>query len=285
MLPMKFEYFSRYDDLPIFIQYGEHTEDLYEHYHEHYSELVLVLNGSAVHVIDGFEQYIEKGDIFVLNENINHGYKNPENFKIVNLMFKPQLIFKNQLDIEKTVGFQALFVIEPKMLENKTFEAFFKPSFTDFQKITEYLEEMTTEYNEKKEGWKTLLISDFIRLVVILSRLYTLSNGKHNSSSYYLANVISHIEMNFSQPLKVSELAEMANLSQRHFLRIFKETYGQTPSDYINLLRLERSKTLLKTTSLPITAIAVQCGFNSSNYFTRLFSKTFGINPIGYRKK
>lgn len=284
MFAMKFEYFSNYDDFPLTIHYGKHDSDLLPHTHEHYSELVFVLSGSATHIVDDEEYVVEKGDVFVLGGNTHHAYINPKDFNICNIMFKPEQIFNRKFDVEKTVGFEALFIVEPKMIENKVFNSWFRLGYKDFQFITDFIADMIDEYESKKDGWRTLVMSDFLRLTVILSRLYSQSPATQSSSSYYLANVTSYINNNYNKDLKVKELASMANLSERHFLRTFKDTYKKSPSDYINSLRLSHAKNLLRHTDLSILAISLQSGFNSSNYFSRQFGKEFGMTPTQYRK-
>ena len=284
MFAMKFEYFSDSQDFPLVIHYGGHEQNLLPHTHEHYSELVFVLGGSAMHVVNGEEYTVEKGDVFVLGGNTSHAYMNPKDFKICNLMFKPQHIFNRKLDVENTVGFEALFVVEPKMMENKVFNSWFRLGYKDFQFISDFIAAMIEEYENKEDGWRTLVMSDFLRLTVILSRLYSDSPTTQSSSSYYLANVTSYINNNYTKSLKIKDLALMANLSERHFLRTFKDTYKKSPSDYINSLRLSHAQNLLKQTDLSMLAIALQSGFNSSNYFARQFRKEFSMAPTEYRK-
>ena len=75
-------WFTQDETFPFFIQYGTHDEDLCLHTHADFSELVIVLSGTATHVVDGEEYPIRKGDVFVIRNNTAHGYKHPKNFHI-----------------------------------------------------------------------------------------------------------------------------------------------------------------------------------------------------------
>ena len=114
----------------------------------------------------------------------------------------------------------------------------------------------------------------------------TLRTSKTNHSSHrssYLERinrVLDHIVANLTEPLRLGELAELAELSPFHFHRIFQAMIGETPNDYVKRMRLERSLSLMsfgKPKSL--TSIALECGFSSSSDFTRSFKLRYGVAP------
>lgn len=96
--------------------------DLCLHTHADFSELVIVLSGTATHVVDGEEYPIRKGDVFVISNNTAHGYKHPKNFHICNIMFHLSYFLDYQSDIKTTAGFHALFVIEPTLTKTQGFK-------------------------------------------------------------------------------------------------------------------------------------------------------------------
>jgi AraC-like DNA-binding protein len=86
------------------------------------------------------------------------------------------------------------------------------------------------------------------------------------------------------QPLNLAEIAARANLSPYHFLRLYKQTFQETPHDYLTRVRVERAKTLLKTSDLSVTAICFEIGFESLGTFSSLFLREVGLPPSQYRK-
>lgn len=70
--------------------------------------------------------------------------------------------------------------------------------------------------------------------------------------------------------------------SYPHICREFRKAYGSTPVEYINALRIERAKLLLHDTNLPIIEVARRVGFDTPAYFSRVFKKVTGINPIKF---
>ena len=89
---MRLDYFTNDEGFPFFIQYGKHDDYMFMHGHEDFSELVIVLGGRAVHVVENERFEIKKGDVFVMNQGVCHGYDEAENLKICNIMFYKILI-------------------------------------------------------------------------------------------------------------------------------------------------------------------------------------------------
>ncbi len=91
------------------------------------------------------------------------------------------------------------------------------------------------------------------------------------------------IDENFSKPLRLKEVAKSIGLSSSSFSLGFKKLTGFTFEGYIQNQRLNESKRLLQTSSLPIRQIGVQCGYHSYSYFIQLFKKNFKTSPGKFR--
>jgi AraC family transcriptional regulator len=84
--------------------------------------------------------------------------------------------------------------------------------------------------------------------------------------------------------LSIGTAASEAGLSEFHFIRLFGEVVGQTPSDYITERRLTHAAELLKGTSKSVQEIALDCGYQNPSAFSRAFRRRFGVTPLGHRK-
>jgi AraC-like DNA-binding protein len=89
----------------------------------------------------------------------------------------------------------------------------------------------------------------------------------------------------FEQPVTLDDMAGAACLSPNHFLRTFKQVFGQSPHQYLTDLRLEQARRLLVKTELSISNIAIAVGFESHGSFSRLFRGRVGISPQIYRRQ
>jgi AraC-like DNA-binding protein len=284
MFEMKLNFFTNDEKFPFFIQYGTHDENLYIHTHKDFSELVIVLSGTATHIVDDERFYIKKGDVFVINNNTIHGYESTEGFHICNVMYRYNNLLKFDIDIKKNAGFHALFVLEPYLVKENNFKSRLKLKLDDFDRVSNLLDNMMLEYETKQEGWQTFLKGYFLNLVVILSRLYSFKKDSNETKIINIAQSISYIENHFTENLSINLLSDISHYSPRHFVRIFNKIYHTTPTNYILSLRINYACKLLKKSSSSINKIALKSGFKDSNYFSRLFKKRIGISPKDFRK-
>ncbi|MEP6569487.1 MAG: AraC family transcriptional regulator [Acidobacteriota bacterium] len=125
-------------------------------------------------------------------------------------------------------------------------------------------------------------------LAVHLLRHYTAGGADPQRSSgglsaQKLKQVMAFVAENYSNDVRLSELANVAGMSSFHFAREFKRTTGTTPHQYLIKFRVERAKTLLAEAELPLTEVGLQSGFSHQSHFTRLFRRLTGTTPLSYR--
>ena len=80
-------------------------------------------------------------------------------------------------------------------------------------------------------------------------------------------------------------LAQLCNISEVHFRKLFKEEFDKSPKQYILDMRIRRAKQLLRDGVFKINAISEECGFSSEYHFSRIFKQKTGMNPTEYNKK
>lgn len=102
-------------------------------------------------------------------------------------------------------------------------------------------------------------------------------------SKSQLQNVFDYVHSHLDQDIALSDIAGILNLSQYHFCRLFKQSTGVTPHQYLTRCRIDRAKQLLKTTKLTITEIAFEVGLTNHSSFTRLFRQYMGMTPKAFR--
>ena len=87
----------------------------------------------------------------------------------------------------------------------------------------------------------------------------------------------------YAEPLDIPALARIAYVSEAHFIRTFRATFGETPHRYLQRRRVERAMFLLRSTSRSVTDICLEIGFNSLGTFSRTFTDIIGESPTAYR--
>ncbi len=103
------------------------------------------------------------------------------------------------------------------------------------------------------------------------------------SISYNLQRGIKYINDNYMNKMSLETVARKAGMSKYHFSREFKKSVGYNYIDYLNKIRIERAKDLLKDPNLSITEVAFSVGYSDLSNFERTFKKRSGCNPLQYK--
>ncbi|WP_448604665.1 helix-turn-helix domain-containing protein [Thermoleptolyngbya sp.] len=106
---------------------------------------------------------------------------------------------------------------------------------------------------------------------------------KGGLSHQQLLKVFDYFNDYLDQNIKLADLANLVGMSQFHFGRLFKQSVGISPYQFLLQQRIEKAKQLLKQTNDPIVEIALCCGFNSHSHLTKQFRQSTGITPKQYR--
>ncbi|TMP28486.1 AraC family transcriptional regulator [Pseudoalteromonas rubra] len=94
-----------------------------------------------------------------------------------------------------------------------------------------------------------------------------------------------YIADRFQGPLCLSDIARSSYMSPYHFLRVFKDMYGETPNEFLVRLRIEQAKKMLITENFSVSEVCEQVGYASLGSFSSLFAKQVGMAPTSYRRK
>lgn len=111
----------------------------------------------------------------------------------------------------------------------------------------------------------------------------TAIQNRYAVASPRLAQIIEMMESTLDEPIPLCELATKVGISTRQIERLFKEQMGVGPSMFYLKRRLERARTMLRQTLLPIREVAVECGFGSTAHFSNAYKKSFGLPPTQER--
>jgi transcriptional regulator GlxA family with amidase domain len=93
------------------------------------------------------------------------------------------------------------------------------------------------------------------------------------------------MDRTYAEPLDIRSLARIAHVSEAHFIRTFRATFGETPHRYLQRRRVERAMFLLRATDRSVTDICLDTGFTSLGTFSRTFHDIVGEPPTAYRKR
>jgi AraC family transcriptional regulator len=127
-------------------------------------------------------------------------------------------------------------------------------------------------------------------LTAHLLRHYTTTNPRireysHKLSSRQLQRLTTFIQAHLDQSLTLEMLSRQIGFSPYHFARLFRQTTGESPHQFVLRQRLMAAKHLLKETDLPLADVALRVGIPNQSHFTQAFKRRLGVTPHAYRQE
>ena len=254
-------------------KYG--SEIFENHWHEQI-EILYFKSGSAIIECNSNPIYVKAGELLIINSNeLHRGICLSENLNYYCIILDTSILYSKTIDICDTK------YITP-IVQNYIV---FKNKIADDKAVTACIDAFIKEYNEKKLGFELALKCYLYQFFTLLLRNYlactmTPLNYNKRTKNFEIFNpILQHIENHFNEDLTVSMLSRMANMSKYYFCHSFKELTGKTFTEYLNIIRINKSELMLKSTNMNVTEVAAACGYNNLNYFSRLYKKYKSIPP------
>lgn len=147
-------------------------------------------------------------------------------------------------------------------------------------------ENIITEYGKDEKYREAGIKSAVIEFVLYLARSHTSLKGNEKDSKalHYMRMAIGYINSHISDKITADELAREIGLSKYHFLREFKKITNMTLIEFINGLRCEKARSMLREENIPISEVSALCGFENGSYFNKIFRRETGLSMSEYRK-
>ena len=250
------------------------------HWHEAL-EFNLVVEGSVKVCTATQTQVFHKGQGFFINSNVLASMENIENCVLDSHLFHPVFLsghFKSVFETKYMNPVTQNRNLELICLREESGQQ--KQILGKLRQLSRLQADADTEFQTRN------LLSEIWRL--LLEEIKNADNSIFHAppkNQDRILTMIAFIQENFAEKITLEEIADSAAVSTRECLRCFKAAIHQSPMDYLIEYRIRTAKKLLETTDLSITDIALQCGFNSNSYFTKLFHRSCGKPPNAYRKE
>ncbi|WP_176706539.1 AraC family transcriptional regulator [Paenibacillus hemerocallicola] len=252
----------------------------YPLHHHNFAELSLVVEGNGTEIVNGKPHLFRKGTVsFLLPHHIHEIRLNSASVVKYNCMFDLNLLFLSPSDRD---------------LANALLKTGMEyPSHYDLDEeqtthMAKLLESMKREYEDDGFAKESALRSKLMEALLFLLR--TPRTTPFASSATVLIETRNHIEeilhflhVHYQEEITLSLLAERFNRNASYISRAFKQLVGQTLTEYLHTLRVTRAASLLATTSMSITDIAMDVGFDHTRSFTRAFKDVKGTTPKQFR--
>ena len=164
----------------------------------------------------------------------------------------------------------------------------FKKDHPIYADLSYCLGEAYEEYISKDVCYRLPVKAHIYLLIATILRYYAGSRNELDRMIYHnvlrLRPVMEYIAEHYCEKIYIEKLADMITVSPDYFTKMFKESIGKTPIDYINGMKVNTAMDLLCTTEMAMTEIAESIGFCNPNYFHKIFKQYMLTSPLAYRK-
>jgi AraC family L-rhamnose operon transcriptional activator RhaR/AraC family L-rhamnose operon regulatory protein RhaS len=272
------------DGFPISVERRNPQEPFGLHAHE-FAEIVIITAGRGLHITGKQSYPLNAGDVFVIGGPRQHDYHSMEQLCLVNILFQPEKLNLRNYDLRDLPGYHALFILEPAWRQRHQFNSRLRLTPQELIFLMALVDKLEEELRVRSGGFRLMAIASFMQIVGYLSRCFARAKDPDARALFRIGEAISHLETNYQHPIVLEQLAKIARMSKRNFMRNFQAAMGSSPIAHLIQLRLNRAASLLRRTDQSVTEIAFQVGFSDSNYFARQFRKLLGVTPGQYRKQ
>ena len=250
--------------------------------HKNSMEIIEVLSGSVKIQIGTEILAADAGDfVYVPTSNVFRIDAVLGTAAIRAMIFDGSIIKENMQNFDEEVFY--MFDVQSR---NRI--SVFREGHPVYPTLSHYMSESYEEYIAKDVCYKLPIRANIYLMMTALLRYYCGSKDESDRMIYHnvlrLAPVISFISEHFCEKIYVEKLADMINVSPDYFTKMFKESIGKTPIEYINGLRINRAMELLYKTEHSMSEIADEIGFCNPNYFHKTFKQYMDQSPLAYRK-
>ena len=246
------------------------------HQHQMY-QLHYVTRGELRHQTDGKFVKLTRGDCCIDPPQMPHRIRfDPQVSSFYSIMFFEQFLpdeLREQAQIRSFLdGLQKPGSVGRLVLSTQ--------EMLHMDELTAYACE---EYEGGDPGRETLLQGVLTAMLVILSRAYAREQqeSKYNAA---FSETLDYIQANYSDHLIGAMLAKRMYLSESTFYRIFKRLTGHSFKEYLTAVRIRSACICLRDKELPLSTIAVKCGYSDYSAFYRAFLHQLGMTPLAYRQ-
>ncbi len=156
------------------------------------------------------------------------------------------------------------------------------------ESLSYYMNEAYEEYISKDVCFRLPVKAHIFLLTAAILRYYAGARSELDRMVYHnvlrLRPVIEYLTEHYGEKTYIETLSDMVALSPDYFTKMFKESIGKTPIDYINGIKVNHSLRLLTMTDTPVNEISDLVGFSGPNYFHKIFKSYMNTSPLAYRK-
>ena len=251
-------------------------------YYQDSAELIQVIGGSVRVSIGTEVAEAHAGDFLFVPSSLVFRVESLDGpASVRGLVFNRSLVEENMENFDSEINYMFYVQSFSRIVA-------FRKGHPIYEQISYYMNEAYEEYISKDVCYRLPVRAHIYLLTSVILRYYASSKSELDRMVYHnvirLRPVVEYISEHYAEKIYIETLADMITVSPDYFTKMFKDSIGTTPIDYINGVRVNQSLRLLTMTDTPVNEIAEKSGFSNPNYFHKIFKAYMTTSPLAYRK-
>lgn len=240
-----------------------HTECFQFHLHN-CIELLYITKGSLSFKCDTVSRIADAGDAVIFNyRQVHSGLALSEGVEYHSLTFNLSgLVNVNRDSILSLISGKAQF---DNLIRDES--------------LNSLIEQIVAECSNRDAVSDIMLSGQLNILIVQLMRRHLHNSADGNAINNRFEKVLSYINKHYTEDITTRKLADLVSYEESYFCRKFNQLTGMSLTNYVRMLRMEKARDALLAGNHDINSVAIKCGYNNLNYFTRCFKAFYGIAP------
>ena len=267
--------------LPFYMYFKTDKGIIYSGYHTDKMEIIQVTQGEIECEIGTDKVFAGEGDFIFVPMGLVFRVMAENTATVRAIVFESALISDNMENFESDIFY--MFYVQSR---NKI--TVFEKDHPIYESLVFAMDNSHDEFVSKDVCYKLPIRANIYLIMTQLLRYYCDSKDEMSRMIYHnvlrLRPCIEYIDTHFTEKIYIETLAEMITVSNDYFTKMFKDSIGKTPIDYINGLKINKALTYLSTTDMPLNDVSDVVGFSGPNYFHKIFKQYMGTSPLAYRK-
>lgn len=240
--------------------------------HDHLRiEINYVKKGNCVLHLENESVSFSENEMMIICSNVKHTFEaGPNGTTLIQLEFLPEIFSRfnlNQSGEGREFSPITIFSEENRLIK-----------IVNNVRIMRAVQRIVNELNSKNKYYHYLVVMYYAELLILIYR--------HMNEVYLpicsneaLINAISYIRHQYKTEITITDVANHSGIGERYLRKLFAQHLNLSPLDYLNQIRVNKSIELLRNTEMSIKEICFACGFNSPQYFSRVFKQQMGMTP------
>ncbi|MGF9699085.1 AraC family transcriptional regulator [Paenibacillus sp. MABNR03] len=250
------------------------------HWHDEL-QVVAILQGTALFHINDQKMVIPKGDGIFINSGTMHmaeDHSENENCIYLCLNMSPHVLLPSDLYVK---------YVHPYATATNLPFLYLEGAVSWGEQILGAIGLIRKELVEQAPYYEVNVASALLNMwKLLITNGYSLEHDPSEMNrNKRMKDMLQWIHLNYSDPIKLEDIARTGQLSRSETCRYFKQMLRTTPMQYVMDYRIQKSIELLQLSERNITEIAYDVGFNSTSYYINQFRKTMNVTPLQFRRK